>query len=1072
MVEDPDSAILQIRLLGAPTIQVRGEAVRPETTKTLALLAYLAMAPGPQRREKLAALFWGDKADHRAARNLRRAFWNLRRVLHPGGEGDCPYLLVDRQEAALDQDSACWLDVHAFERLIDSPDGLPAVERRQRLQQAVQLYRGDFLAGLYLDDAPEFERWMLGQRAYLKDRALRAFQRLSELHAARGEYDQALRALQQFLALAPWREDTHRQVMVMLALRGETEQALRQYETCVRVLSDELDVAPSQETERLYRRIRAGEIEPGPADPSTDDALTLPFVGRGDAYAWLLGRRGEPGLTLVEGEAGVGKTRLVDEVLRHAAVDGASVLRGRCYEFQGSVPYHAVNEAIEAYLRDAPPEALDLPPSALAELARLVPAVCRLRPDVAPAEHHGAAAARERFFDSVAEFLRAIPHPILFLDDLHWAEGGTLDLLHYLTRALRETPCWLIGTYRPEETPLGHPLTHLRQGLSRDGLVHQLHLEPLSAAHVDQATAQRLEGEGEAALADYLFRQSGGNPFILTEILEMLEEKGVLDVRGNMWHLAADLDRHDVLPERVQDVILQRVGRLAPQTRWPLEVAAVIGRPFTPAFLTRVAGLSPGSLERCTTIWRSRRLVSRDDGGRYDFAHDKIRASVYHHLSDPMRRLIHGRVGRVLVEGDPERRAMLEREAPPEVSDEVAAWVAYHLERSLDPDRAAPYLVQAARAALDVYAYELAIDYYRRALPLLSSERERAGVMVELAHARQLTGRWSEAEPLYRQAIDLAEDVGAHQARARAWSLLADAQESQGDYQAALASAGRAEEAARRVGREALAAALHRKGWALFRLGDAEQAMRLGKEALELARATDAWKQQADSLNLLSVIHNQSGSYDQAAECMEQALALFRKTGHRRGEAVMLGNLGNTAYLRGQYHAAMGHYRQGLDLAREIGHRYTEMLCLNNLGGAQVAVEEYGAAEETLCQVLEMPESEAWFLLPDTYRYLAEARLALGRLKGALEAARGVLALVEDGEDQAPEYSGAAWRVLGEVAAQRGEAVIIGDEPRDAASCFAESIRIFAAAGMEEERARALEAREKHANMSTGDLPS
>jgi predicted ATPase/two-component SAPR family response regulator len=1062
-------AVLRIRLLGAPTLRLNDERVHPETTKTLALLAYLAVEPGSQRRDKLATLFWGDKDERRAAANLRRAFWNLRRVLNPGGEGDCPYLIVNRREAAFNRESSYWLDVEQFEKLASQEAGELTGRSRERptnlptLREAVQLYRGDFLAGLQVDGAPAFERWVLGQRAYLKDQALRAFHQLSDLHAARGEHDQATEVLRQFLTLAPWREETHRQVMLMLALQGEKEQALHQYESCVQTLDREMDAAPSQETQRLYRRIRDGEIEATPASPSPDQAPRLPFVGRGDAYAWLLEQRTKPGLTLVEGEAGVGKTRLLHEVLRRATGEGASVLRGRCHEFQDAVPYHAVNEAIEGYLESTPTEALDLPTSTLAELGRLVPAISRLHPDVKPARPQDTTAARERFFDSVAVFLRSLHHPVLFLDDLHWANAGTVDLLHYLTRALEECSCWLVGTYRPEETSLEHPLTRMRQGLNRDGLVHRLRLAPLTAEDVTQAIAQSLRGEGKSALSTYLFRQSGGNPFILTEVLEVLEEKGVLDVQDGAWQLVGELDRDDLLPARVQDVILQRVGRLSSEARWPLDVAAVIGRPFTPAFLARAAGVSSEALEEHTETWRSRRLIACDAAGRCDFTHDKIRESVYHHLPEQMRRLLHGRVGQVLVEGDVEGGGTLDPAPPPDVPDKTAARVAYHFERSLDTDRAAPYLVQAARSALDVYAHESAIDYYQRALPLLARAEERASVMVDLAHAQQLTGRWSEAEALYQQAIGLAKDTGAHQAQARAWYLLADAQESQGDYYAALKSAKKAEQAARAAGpadREPLAAALYRKGWAVFRLGDAEQAIRLGEDVLALSREIKAWKRQADSLNLLSAIHNQSGDYDQAAECMEQALALYREVGHRRGEAVMLGNLGNTSYLRGDYHAAIERYRQGLELAREIGHRYTEMLCLNNLGGAQVAVEAYEAAEKNLLQVLEVPGSEQWFLLPDTYRYLAEARLALRESDGALEAARRVLTLVEKKEESAPEYEGTAWRVLGEIAARKDKPVTIRGESHNAAACFDESLRIFDAAGMDKEHARTLQAQE------------
>jgi DNA-binding SARP family transcriptional activator len=1058
---EPGEADLQIHLLGAPTLLVRGQRARPETSKTLALLAYLCMERRVHRRDALAAFLWGERDQARAARSLRRAFWNLRRVLNPGGDGECPHLTVKRHEAAFNRESEYWLDAEAFERLTDLSGDESSARLQQRLKRAIGIYRGDFLRGLTVAECPSFERWVLSQRAYLKERAFQAYYRLSELYAARGAYAEATETLRSYLTLAPWREESHRQLMLMLALQGERELAIRQFEICREILQRELGVAPSEETRRLRRRIsekKATHRATGATDEGSPD---LPFVGRGDAYRWMLRRRARRGLTLVAGAAGVGKSRLVNEVLRRSAADGASILRGRCYEFQGALPYQAVNEALGQYVeRIADVGTLDLPGPVLAELARLVPAVRRRWPGLEPAQPAGGSQGRERFFDSVAALLRAMRRPVLFLDDLHWADAATLDLLHYLVRALEGDSCWFVGAYRVEETRLDHPLTRLIHGLSRDELADRLELSPLTEDDIAEVTADRLsQGEVET-LAAYLFRQSGGNPYIVTEMVGLLAEEGCLEVRQDGWRLVGRLDGGNVLPSRVQDVVLQRVGRLSEEGRWAMNVAAVIGRPFRSDFLARAAGLPEGTVDDHLDSWRMRRLMSCNNDGWCDFDHDKIRASVYHHLAEPVRRLVHERVAHVLMEDGPDEKGPLERSVQ-KVADDDAGRVAYHFERSLDPSQAAPFLVQAARSAMEVYAHELAIDYYRRALSLLTQDEDRASVMVDLAHAQHVTGRWADVEELYRRGIDLAREAGVPQVEARAWHLVAEAQESQGEYRGALMSAARAEDAAREAGekgRGVLAAALHRKGWALFRLGDPESALSLGREALGLGRVIEDWKVQADSLNLLSAIHNQAGAYDRATACMKEALALFREAGYRRGEAVMLGNLGNTAYLQGAYERAADRYREGLALARQIGHRYTEMLCLNNLGGALVAVRAYAEASACLEQVLEMPESENWFLLPDTCCYLAEARLALDELDEALAAARRLLRAVRMREEAAPEYEGAAWRILGHIARANSGAIEVGGEHRPAEWCFGESLRIFEEAGLEEEYARTVEA--------------
>ena len=355
---------------------------------------------------------------------------------------------------------------------------------------------------------------------------------------------------------------------------------------------------------------------------------SLPFVGRGDEHAqlvawWERARRGEGGLALVEGEAGVGKTRLVEEVARYAEAQGAVVLRGRCYEFGGGVPYQPIAEALRSildigYSTPNPQSPIsniqspisNLEPVWLAELSRLLPELRQRWSDLPEPVQVSGEAARQRLFEAVARFL-LISHFsfLIFLDDLHWADQSTLDLLHYLVRQLSDAPVWIVGTYRPEEVSLSHPLTRLRQGLSRDHLVDRLVLEPLSTEAVGEI-ARSLVGEEEGGtLGAFLYHESEGNPFILAETVSDLHEQGTLrSGEAGRWQWAGP-PAAGVLPAGVRDVVLQRVGRLSEPAQRLLTLAAVIGRHFDAPLLLAAAGRDVKVVDESLDEWLRRRLV-------------------------------------------------------------------------------------------------------------------------------------------------------------------------------------------------------------------------------------------------------------------------------------------------------------------------------------------------------------------------------------------------------------------------------------------------------------------------------
>ncbi|MBN1993910.1 MAG: AAA family ATPase [Anaerolineae bacterium] len=760
MSKKRENAWLKLQLLGGCEIRCPDGPLHLETAKTNALLAYLAMQPGPQQRHKLMGLLWGDLPEPNARRNLRRALWNLRRQLdHPTASSS--FILTTHQTVEFNRESDYWLDAKEFERLANGETG-----------KAVELYRGDFLEGFYVHDAPAFEEWMLAERERLRTLVLLALQRLGEYHAARGEYAAGAEYITRLLALAPWREETHRELMRLLALTGQRSAALAQYEECRRMLKAELGLEPLEETTMLYERIRQG-VEETSLLRLRAVASPFPFVGREAEHAtlvnwWESSRRDASHLALVEGEAGVGKTRLVEEVIRYAETQGTTVLRGHCYEFGSGVPYQPIAEALREVLgraaegqrnreeTSASPLLCALAPVWLAELSRLLPELQLAFPDLPEPMDAFDEAARQRLFEAVVHFLQAevkrrrpglslvlseaegiVERPVIvFLDDLHWADQSTLDLLHYLVRRLAETPIWFVGAYRPEEVSLNHSLTRLRQSLGRDRRANRLVLGPLSGEVVKEL-ARSLVGEQEGAiLGDWLYRESEGNPFILVETVNDLQEQGALVASPLVSFGIGDVaplpgqDGHwvwtgappvEALPASVQDIVLQRVGRLEEAAQRLLTLAAVIGRQFDATLLQAAAGPDADVVDESLDEWLTRRLITPQSGngpGTWDFSHDKIRAAVYYAAGRDRRRMLHQRVGEVL-----------ERLFPDRIEEQVGL-LAHHWEQAGEPAKATEYLLRAGDQARLVYAHQEAVDYYQRALAFLKSQgcagRERA----------------------------------------------------------------------------------------------------------------------------------------------------------------------------------------------------------------------------------------------------------------------------------------------------------------------------------------------------------
>jgi class 3 adenylate cyclase/tetratricopeptide (TPR) repeat protein len=522
---------------------------------------------------------------------------------------------------------------------------------------------------------------------------------------------------------------------------------------------------------RLYEAEWGRDDAGGAAGPAQ-----TPFVGRESERADLRravedARLGHGSFVLVSGEAGVGKTRLLQEVDAEADARGLRVLAGHSTK-EGRTPYLPFTEMIEqgmvtprspATLRQALGEAAP-------EIARIAPALRLVVPDIPAPLDLPPEQARRYLWLSMREFIgrAAQERPLLLVfEDLHWADESTLLLLEYLALHVAELPVMMVGTFRDDEVEPTSPLARILSQLVRQRLATRIALRPLTEEDVAALVAGLAGQRPPAAFVRGLYAQSEGNPFFAEEIYLHLAESGVLfDDQGQF---RGDLRIEDLdVPSSVRMVVGERLARLSEATQRALVAAAVRGRVFELDLVEQVAGEPGGDvLDAFDEAERARLILpAKRESSSYTFAHELIRQTLLADTSSVRRRRLHGAIA-----------AALESIHADDLESH-AADLAYHLARGGvggQDGRLVRYLRLAGDRAMDTAAYADAADHYARAVSLLErrpggQEQDRgdlAELVERLAMALRSQGRWDEALKVMDEALRLYEALGRTDALGR-----------------------------------------------------------------------------------------------------------------------------------------------------------------------------------------------------------------------------------------------------------------------------------------------------------------
>jgi DNA-binding SARP family transcriptional activator len=728
--------MLRIQLLGDFKISDSGEPLTGLTKPRMqSLLAYLLLhGDAPQARAHVAYTFWPDSTDKQARTNLRRELLQLRRALPRADE----FLRIDTQTVQWDPDADFMLDVAEFTAILAAANSSADAQEQADLRQtAVDIYHGDLLPGLY-------EEWILARREALAQQYVRALEKLVDLHTVLRNFAPAVRAAQRLLRYDPLYEAGTYRLMELYAYQNERARALHTYHTYASLLERELGVDPGSEIQALYDQLRRTE-RVAKVEIGRKASESMQLVGRTAEWQTLLARwrraqRGHASFVLIEGEAGIGKTRLGEELLEWVNRQGISTARTRSYAAEGSLAYAPVIEWLRSDALRGRLEDIDTVWQT--EIARLLPEMLSANPRIPHPEPLTEQWHRQRLFEALARALTAGARPILLLiDDLQWSDQETLEWLRYLLRYEPMAPLLILGTARPEEVHEQHPLRALLTELGGGEQLTTIPLSPLNSEETRALAEQvcgKVLGDQESAR---LFAASEGYPLFVVEMVRAgyheqttIEEEDVVSMPGAR------------LPPKVVAVIQSRLAQLSPAAHKLADLAATIGRSFEYEVLAAAGDEDEDAVANgLDELWQ-RRIITEQGINAYDFSHDRIREVVYAAISPARRKLFHQQVAAALLQqhtGD---------------LDSVSARLAVHYGHAGLVDEAVQWRQRAAQASLSLHAPIESIHHIRAGLSTLEQkpltrDRQELELQLLLLLGRAYLVAYGFASPEYEEIL-------------------------------------------------------------------------------------------------------------------------------------------------------------------------------------------------------------------------------------------------------------------------------------------------------------------------------
>lgn len=864
--------MIRIHLLGNLRISYQDVPVTLVTGgKVLSLLAFLLLnRQSPQSRKYISFLFWPDSSEQQALTNLRKLYHLLRQYIPDSDR----YLVADALSIKWNHEASYLLDVEEFEL---SAQGTSI----QDLKRAVDLYAGLLLPGCY-------EGWIEPERERLSHCYQSVLEQLVAKLETRRLYSEAIKYATRLIGLDNLREEYFQILMRLHGLNGDLTGIAKIYQECERTLRHELGVQPSDVTKNLYRSmLQTGmnpNIQPGHSD--------TPFVGRNREWEMMTAlwqtAQLKPQLVLLEGEPGIGKTRIADEFKAWLNRQGIPTLFAKCYAAGGVLAF----ASISSWLRSQ--RVPELSPVWLTEIARIMPEILVQFPELPLPGSLTESWQTVKMFEAIEHSLMYTDSIcVLFLDDIQWCDTESLELLQYLFRHDAKSKFLLIATKRSGEDK--DELTVMLAALQKANRVTQIKLTPLSNDEMKQLACTISDRITFAGLSEKFFADTGGNPLFIVESLRSLGNS--VHSEGNELHWSPI----------IKQVIHNRFLQLSNELRCLIHIASVIGRPFTLELLTLSSQADPVATFQQIELLVDQRIF-REFGDRcFDFSHDLLRETAYESVGKATRHRYHEQVALVL-------------ETINKVDlDSIVGQIAYHFEQAGMMQRAVPHYKHAAKVAENVHALDLMSTYYNKLYDIVT-DLEKHPILLGLGRVQEISGRWEEAISVYKNWLVKAEAILTLQQKAQCKTALGNCLMLKGNYQESMTYLKQAYlECEWAVDLQGISHVLSVMGIVYYYMGDFEESLECFEKRMNMGREYRNVKDDSRTAGIVGNIYMEQYELDKALYWYTQKIQLAE--GDKLLVNHSLAGISLVYIQLDQYEHAMASIMEKLSQARILGER-------------------------------------------------------------------------------------------------------------------------------------------------------
>ncbi len=873
--------------------------------KTRALLAYLCLADNPLSREHLTNLLCRNSNDPQGA--LRWHISRIRRSFHVD--------ILNNHENAVSVDQAkVWVDALQF---TDKLNGSVRLSSTAELEGALRLYEGELLAGIHLPKETDYELWLLGQRAHYAQLFEKGASELIQRLIEAADYDAALEWAKRLLSHNSILEDAHYWLMWLYARTGQAQVASQQYEVYQELMLREFSAEVGDRLTELHQQILRNElpslnVSVPPTEVNAPGSLSTPFVGRTVELALLNRRRADASngigrAVVIHGDAGMGKSALVRQFAAQLPRDVA-LFSGTCYESTLSAALSPWIQVIRDILRSATAvPMMPIPDIFRTRLGWLVPDLMPLTPAERDTTHKGDLNT-QLLLNTIVDFFSLLASHralVIWLEDFHFADEYSVQLLSLLLRRLSSTPVLVVVTLRTVELQENARLELAFEEWQSIEQLDPIALEPLDRRYVEKLMDTMIpEVQDKAAFYDRLMQHTLGISLHIMDVLHSCQNQPQL------------LDNLPV-PLSFATLIGQRLKKMSESQRQLLETLAILDYPTSLSEILECTGQNDHeTIQNLDRLINHRFVALTTENGQitYNLRHYLYSELIVSAMSGARKQLLHRRVAQFF--------GRLAAVLPESQRTDVVTRVVYHARHAGDVDALIRWVPIAAERAASAFAYREALEYYQSLDTVLQQTprlppQDYAGVLLKMVELLRLLGDW-QAQARLLQRIDEWDKAGAISQRDLRLRFLVE------------------------------------YGANLFRSGDYAQALPPLMEAIAQRKVTGNTLLIAQAYNTLGNIAHFQSEWDTAEEHYQQAIILREALGDDVGVGKGYNNLGAIAYHRGDYQRAAEFYRKNLLIREAHQDKHGIATSLNNLGTVFMTLGQWDDATDHYERALEI----------------------------------------------------------------------------------------------------------------------